>query len=206
MIVGFLGFIGSGKGTAGDILVRNGFEKESFAASLKDISSLMFGWDRALLEGDTPESRKFRETPCPFWTEKFGKEFSPRMALQLMGTEVGRNLFHENFWIMNLEKRLDKSKDYVITDVRFPNEIKFIKDNGGFLVETRRGTKPHWYDVAAQANNGIDAALRFMEKEGPHISEWAWIGTKIDAMLENNGSLEEFESKVITTVSGFLTK
>jgi hypothetical protein len=44
----------------------------SFACSLKDTASVMFGWDRDLLEGDTVESRKFREQKDEFWSDKFG--------------------------------------------------------------------------------------------------------------------------------------
>ena len=55
MIVGLVGFIGAGKGTVADLLVeRHNFIKESFANSVKDAVSVVFGWDRALLEGDTP--------------------------------------------------------------------------------------------------------------------------------------------------------
>ena len=54
MIIGLVGFISSGKGTCADYLVReHGFVKESFANSVKDAVSVVFGWDRQLLEGDT---------------------------------------------------------------------------------------------------------------------------------------------------------
>jgi hypothetical protein len=54
MIVGICGFIGSGKDTAADYLVNfHGFRRESFANTLKDAVSCVFGWDRTLLEGRT---------------------------------------------------------------------------------------------------------------------------------------------------------
>jgi len=87
MIIGFVGFIGSGKGTVADILTHKyGFNKESFANAVKDACAAIFLWDRKMLEGDTKESREWRETPDPWWSEKLGREFSPRLALQLMGT------------------------------------------------------------------------------------------------------------------------
>ncbi len=61
MIVGLVGFIGSGKGTVGDILEQKGFIKDSFAKPLKDACSVMFGWPREMLEGDTEVSRKWRD-------------------------------------------------------------------------------------------------------------------------------------------------
>jgi hypothetical protein len=63
MIVGLLGFIGSGKGTAGDILKDLGFTPVSFAKGVKDVTAEMFGWPRHLLEGDTQHSRDWREMP-----------------------------------------------------------------------------------------------------------------------------------------------
>ena len=68
MIVGICGLIGSGKGTVADILVEQGFTKVSFADKLKDGVSTIFGWDRSLLEGDTDESRDWREQADEFWT------------------------------------------------------------------------------------------------------------------------------------------
>lgn len=70
MIVGLVGFIGAGKGTVADLLVeRHDFFKESFANSLKDACSSIFGWNREMLEGDTPESRAWREQPDKWWSE-----------------------------------------------------------------------------------------------------------------------------------------
>ena len=46
MIVGLVGFIGSGKGTAGDILKDFGFQQISFAGGVKDIAAVMFDWPR----------------------------------------------------------------------------------------------------------------------------------------------------------------
>ena len=116
---------GSGKGTVGDLLEQKGFVKDSFAKPLKDACSAMFGWPRDLLEGDTEDSRQWREQPDEFWSEKIGKKFSPRLALQLLGTEAGRNVFHKDIWVNSLLKRAD-GKNVVITDVRFKNEFKFI--------------------------------------------------------------------------------
>ena len=76
MIVGLLGFIGSGKGTAGDILKDMGFTPVSFAKGVKDVTAEMFGWPRHLLEGDTQVSREWREQPDKFWSEEFGKPFN----------------------------------------------------------------------------------------------------------------------------------
>ena len=99
MIIGICGFIGSGKDTVANMFVERGCTHDSFAAPLKDVCSSIFGWERSMLEGDTVESRDFRETPDIFWTKKLGvPNFTPRLALQLLGTEVLRNTF--GVWIV----------------------------------------------------------------------------------------------------------
>ncbi len=91
MLIGVVGLIGSGKGTVADrIEQKHGFRKDSFAKSLKDAVSSMFNWDRELLEGKGNASREWREQPDKFWSEKFGKEVTPRWVLQYFGTEVMR--------------------------------------------------------------------------------------------------------------------
>jgi len=52
MIIGICGFIGCGKDTVADHLTNeHGFRRESFAGTLKDAVSVVFGWDREMLEG-----------------------------------------------------------------------------------------------------------------------------------------------------------
>jgi hypothetical protein len=200
MIVGLLGFIGSGKGTAGDILKDLGFTPVSFAKGVKDVAAEMFGWPRHLLEGDTEQSRQWREKPDKFWTEEFQREFTPRLALQLMGTEVGRDVFHQDFWVIKLKNYMQKNpnENYVITDVRFQNEIEFVHQQKGILIEIQRGITPHWYEIATKANRGDHKAEEFMlQKSGIHESEWRWIGGFIDHRIDNLGTLEDLKNKMI---------
>lgn len=198
-IIGLVGFIGSGKGTAGDILSENGYRKESFAKGVKDAASAMFGWKRGLLEGDTEESRKFRETPDPYWSTRFGKDFTPREALQLMGTEVGRDIFHQDFWVFQLENRVKTYVEpVVITDVRFPNEIDWIHSVGGKVIEIQRGGNPPWYKMLKATYPDRDKLSRWdvMSDYNVHYSEWAWIGCRIDKIIKNDGTLEDLTNKL----------
>jgi hypothetical protein len=193
-LIGLVGFIGSGKGTFADVLVeKHGFVKESFANGVKDATATVFGWDRKMLEGDTDISRVWREKPDSFWSKKFGKEFSPRLALQLMGTEAGRGVFHEDLWIYSLERRLQEDKNYAIADVRFPNEIKAIQEMGGKVVRIKRGPNPEWYYTALDFNM---KASSVKPDDSIHSSEWAWIGTALDAIVDNNCDLEQVPKNV----------
>ena len=107
MIIGICGLIGSGKGTAADILVdEHGFTKLSFADKLKDGVATIFGWDRAMLEGDTDESRQWRELKDDFWSNETKMEVTPRLVLQLFGTDCMRNGFDDGIWVSTIKKKL----------------------------------------------------------------------------------------------------
>jgi hypothetical protein len=190
MIIGIAGFQGSGKDTIADYLQNfHGFKRDSFAATLKDAVAAVFGWDRELLEGRTTESRAWRETVDPWWTDRLNMpNLTPRLVLQKWGTEVARQAWHDDTWIASLENKLNKShNDIVITDVRFPNEIAAVKRAGGVVIRVVRGPEPAWYDLAVETNAG---SFNHMKNAYPevHPSEWAWIGTKFDAVIDNNAA------------------
>ena len=199
MIIGICGFIGSGKDTAADYLVENyGFTRDSFACTLKDAVAAIFGWDRELVEGRTKEARDWREQVDPWWAERLDMpNLTPRLVLQLWGTEVGRQAFHDDIWIASLENKLRKSAgDVVITDCRFPNEVRAIKNAGGIVVWVNRGALPEWYQYAYDANRGDQTAAERLKEYNIHASETAWVSTEFDYVIRNNGTLEELYDKV----------
>jgi hypothetical protein len=199
MIVGLIGFIGAGKGTVADLLVdRHDFVKESYANSVKDACATIFGWNRSMLEGDTPGSRAWREQPDAWWSEKFGREFSPRLALQLMGTEAGRDVFHPDLWVHTVMRRCEQApwNNYVIADVRFPNEIDAIVKSGGKVIRVRRGEDPEWYALARECNTYNKQEIMRNAYPEVHFSEWAWIGSHYDIVMDNNCSLDELTVRV----------
>jgi hypothetical protein len=199
MIIGVCGFIGSGKDTVADYLTNfHGFRRESFANSLKDAVSMVFGWDRTMLEGRTKSAREWREQVDPWWAERLNMpNLTPRWVLQYWGTEVCRKAFHDDIWISSLENKLRNSKDdIVISDCRFPNEIKSIKEAGGQIICVERGVQPHWLDIAIQANRGSANAQDWLKTEGIHTSETAWVGTNFDHRFDNNGSIDDLYAQV----------
>jgi len=88
LIVGLVGFKGSGKDTAANIFVSRGFTKDSFAAPIKDAVAQIFSWDRELIEGATEESRAWREIPDSYWSAAFGCDVMPRVVLGAMSCLV----------------------------------------------------------------------------------------------------------------------
>jgi hypothetical protein len=205
MIIGVCGFIGSGKDTIADYLTNfHGFRRESFANSLKDAVAQVFGWDRTMLEGRTKQAREWREQVDPWWAERLNMpHLTPRWVLQYWGTEVCRKGFHDNIWIAALENKLRNSKDdIVISDCRFPNEIKSIKDAGGIVIRVKRGPEPEWYDDAVSMNKGPERNTSWalgkgkIDKLGIHASETAWVGTDFDYVFENDSSIDDLCAKV----------
>jgi hypothetical protein len=195
MIIGVCGLIGSGKDTIADYLQNiHQFRRESFANTLKDAVASVFGWPRDLLEGRTRESREWREQVDPWWSERLNMpHLTPRYVLQVWGTEVARRSFHDDIWIASLENKLRKTADdVVISDCRFPNEIKAIKRAGGAVIRVMRGPEPAWYELADIVNCGPKNNINWrlskneLEKYAVHASETAWVGTKFDAIIDNN--------------------
>jgi len=201
MIVGLVGFIGSGKDTVAKQFVQQGCVQDSFAGPLKDMCSTVFGWDREMIEGETVESRDFRETPDIFWSKKLGiPNFTPRLALQLIGTEVLRNHFSQDIWLNSLEYRIRRNNEtncVVISDARFRNELDLIKSMGGVIIWVQRGELPEWFDTAKTAyNNAISRKIMETKYRDVHESEWNWAGYPVDFTIKNDGTLEELQDKV----------
>jgi hypothetical protein len=204
MIIGICGFIGSGKDTIADYLVNtHQFRRESFANTLKDAVSAVFGWDRDMVEGRTKQAREWREQRDEWWSERLGREITPRLILQLWGTEVCRRGFHDDIWIASLENKLRSSTDHVvISDCRFPNEIKAIRDAGGIIIWVKRGPLPDWYEAAESMNRGDVGNMTWaistdkIRRLGIHASETSWVGTKFDAELDNNSTLDDLFAQV----------
>jgi len=206
MIIGITGLIGSGKGTVADILVdEHDYIKLSFADKLKDGVATVFGWDRSMLEGDSLESREWRETVDEFWTKETGREITPRLVLQEFGTDCMRNGFYQGIWVSLLKQEIlnNSQNNYIIPDVRFSNEIKVIKDIGGQVWNVRRGELPNWWGYAIQDNNNTKSSLMKDYHSDVHQSEWRWIDKdeQFDIIIQNNDTIKALYSKVSAGLS-----
>ena len=199
-IIGVVGFAGSGKDTLARQIIDYGYERFAFADTLKDMISIVFGWERELMEGETLESREWRETPDVWWEKKLNwydeenmnmrslfPRFTPRVAMQLIGTDLFRRHFNDNIWILSLENKIRNIEHVIISDCRFPNEIKMIKDKKGILIRVDRGEKPDWYSVGVDAANGNISAKNYLISKKIHISEWSWLNQDIDVEVVNDG-------------------
>lgn len=203
MLIGIVGFIGSGKDTVGDFLIKDhGFVQDSFANPLKDAVSIIFGWDREMLQGKTHEDREIREQVDEYWSEVCGMEMTPRLALQLFGTESVRDVFGEDVWSASLIKRWKQAgkPKTVVTDCRFMNEIKSISDNGGKVWLVKRGENPTWYGEYVKLMREENwYEIGNLREKGffPHVSETDWIGyDNFNAIINNNQTLGHLRNNV----------
>jgi hypothetical protein len=169
IIIGFSGLKGAGKDTSVKVLGRYNFCKASFAGTLKDIVSVAFGWDRTMLEGTTEVSRAGRKTVDAFWASALNKpHFTPVKALQLWGTDVVRRNFCNEFWVLSLTKKILDGvygDRIAVSDVRFPDEARAIRDRGGIIIGLQRGELPEWY---MQIRDNFFGQLTPISEELPH--------------------------------------
>jgi dephospho-CoA kinase len=139
-IVGLCGKKQSGKDTVGDYLCEEyGYKKIAMANALKMGCKNIFGLTEEQINGD------LKEVDDDFW------KVTPRQILQFVGTDLLRNKLvsliphiKQDIWIevvrkqiLNEWKQHPKTK-FVITDIRFQNEIHFIQELNGIVIRLSR--------------------------------------------------------------------
>jgi len=170
MIIGLSGYARTGKDTVAEILIRKyGYRRIAFADKIKEALITLnpivvpeiglhlaeyvndFSWEVAK---NTPEVRRL---------------------LQVMGTEVGRNLLSQDIWVEAALKDVRAGEKIVLTDVRFPDEADAVKWLFGEVWRIERK------GVLATNSHKSESAL----------DEWIF-----DRIIDNSGTLEDLEESV----------
>lgn len=157
MMIGLSGYGGSGKDTVANYLVENyGYRRKAFADPIKD--ALI-----ALNPYITPNIR-LAELVEEYGWEVAKKGYSEaRRLIQVMGTEVGREMFGERFWVDLCMDGLDGRDRVVFSDVRFVSEADDICLIGGSIWRIERsGVGPvndHMSEIAMDSWD-FDVLLR----------------------------------------------
>jgi hypothetical protein len=173
MIIGLTGYARSGKDTVADFLVTDyDFLKVSFADPIREA---LIRLDPIIAFGEGLRVNLSQALRTMEWNDLKNYSTDIRSLMQRFGTEVGREMFGENFWVDLAIKSAENAEDVVFADVRYPNEAEAVKAKGGVMV---RVTKP---DVGPV--NG-------------HISDKALDDYAVDFTISNNGTLAELSAKV----------
>ena len=202
-LIGLAGCIGSGKDTVAEYLCeKHGFRRIAMAEKLKEMTATLFSWDLDVVNGYTPEARALREVPDPYWSEKLGREWSPRIALQILGTDIFRQNLHDDFWVIATQKAIMESdRPVVISDVRFTNEARMIHDMGGLVIRVRRPTDPSWSKVDFASDLAVETY--FLNRSDVHPSEWQSLKPSMnyDTYIDNDSTLEVLYESVESLLS-----
>lgn len=171
--IGLAGWARSGKDTVADYLVENhGYTKMSFAAPMKEA---MYRLNPRITVNEVSN------TALRIGIDVYGwdgiKERSPdvRELLQRFGTEVGREMFGDDFWVTAALKKIPDGAKAVFSDARYPNEADAVKKLGG---KVWRVSRP-----------GVGPA-------NGHASEHALNDYKFDQVIENSGTISSLEAQV----------
>ena len=179
-MIGFLGKKGRGKNTAGHYFVELGYTERAFAEPIKKGIQPWFHFTDEQLFTDQKEEKD----------EMWG--VSPRQVLQFVGTDLVRESFSKlipgigkNFWIKVADvwykRDIHKHKGLVVwTDVRFQNEVDYIKQNGGKVYKIVRPELDHLEEN--QKNHSSETELDKIKN--------------IDGVIINDGSIKDLYSKL----------
>ena len=184
-VIGFCGFAQSGKDTAASFLVERGWTRLAFAdilrQSLYNLNPPTVLEETYDEEGALNACRLLRVQPI---VDAMGWDVAKtvfpeiRELLQRFGTEVGRELYGENFWVDRVMKQIVHPGRYVITDVRFPNEEIAVHKAGGRLFRINRGGV---VAVNGHASEDIDRL-------------------QIDGVIPNTSDVDKFRAVVLEAV------
>lgn len=178
MLIGLAGPKRSGKTLAAEYLAEvYGFHHDSFAAPLR-----RFACD--VLDLTLHELETLKESPVDWLDDSRDDrpQVTPRRFLQLVGTEFGRNLIHPHLWVRACLRRVEGQANVVISDCRFGNEARAIRERGGIVVRL----------------NGRG------ELADKHISEVPLHASLVDFEVDNSGDVRWLHEQLNTLIDRYV--
>jgi len=200
-IVAFCGKKRSGKDTAAEAIESLGYRPIAFADPIKETCRAVFQFDDDQIDGSKKSERD------EFW------KFSPRWAMQMVGTDLFRDGIDEDVWVKSLLRRIDGSNHdkFAVTDVRFPNEVRHLMKAGARMVYIERPeTEPELHPVkkkiatfAARGSSSWKAVKQVAELFTDFGSEYHPSEISLDDHpvsqspdVINDSSIEDFKTAV----------
>ncbi|MEW1694512.1 hypothetical protein [Streptomyces sp. NPDC091278] len=181
-LIGLAGAARSGKDTAAQALVAEGWTRRAFADKVRD---MLYATDPILID----EACRGGVTTLQRQVDAHGwdvvKEMYPevRRMHQGLGTEGGRAILGEDVWVNALFRDYEAwgPTPTVITDVRFTNEAEAIRDRGGIVVTVQRPAQK-------------------LIREAGHVSETALAGYLFDEVILNDGTMAQLHDRVMQLI------
>lgn len=160
--------LGQGKDTVADYLAAKGFVRVAFADNLKLETAEAYGTTMARLNErdlkETPQdylalknckNQEFVECalrylgvvaqygsvsaiPADVLAAELEAPRSPRWATQLWGTQYRREMYSDDYWVTTGVQQVSGPGDYIVTDVRMPNEPVAMEKQGALIVRIIR--------------------------------------------------------------------
>jgi hypothetical protein len=200
-----------------NINCENNWEIKKFATKVKEIASLITGipvkkfedqdfkntfldesWNKEIFENKTSLDKNNNA-----YNKSIIKPMTIREMLQIIGTEAMRNNLHPDTWVnalmcdyipysvkgSNYEEYESIKNNWIITDMRFPNEMQAIKANGGITIRVVR-------PCLKCGGNGYHKLSCYEQNKKQHPSETALDDAKFDYEIVNDGTIEDLIEKV----------
>ena len=176
-VIGLTGAAGSGQDTVRGMLEAHGYIGIAFADPMRSMLAELL--EHAGLPEAWLTDRQRKEESIPW----LGLSYRPPASrpcwemAQTLGTEWGRAQ-HPDFWLRIASMRMGSYGEdarFVISDVRFANEAKLVRELGGVIWRIQRP--------------GIEAVR-------PHVSETELANIRVDDLVNNHGTIEQLQMEV----------
>lgn len=203
-LLGIAGNARSGKDTLADFLAAElGFSITHFADAFKNILKDIFEFSDDQLWGkskDVPDQRyafsgicpldhaqcSLSDTDrlwcCPVCKNTYEKFLAPRFTMMTLGTEWGRTMYADVWTDMTLRKiqqafQTENKQRWIVADLRMRNEVERIHAAGGKAILIKRSIiEEHlWHATESELTAMPDS--------------------QFDAVIDNNGTLDELKAK-----------
>lgn len=177
MLIGLSGYARSGKDTVADHLTNAySFTQKSFAHKIKEAMYIL----NPIIDSDSIGPLRYKNMVDSYGLDQIKDKYPEvRRLLQVFGTEVGRNMFGDSFWV---DLALDDINSFhtVISDVRFKNEADAIREQGGKIwrVERKQATSIN-----------------------PHSSEVDLDGYDFDVVINNDSTINDLHKLIDLAIS-----
>lgn len=175
-LVGIGGLLASGKDAVSDYLVEHhGWTKLGMSDALND-ALLVINPLIPVRVGHASGHWRYSDLYAEVGYVEAKTNPEVRRLLQMLGTEVGREMIHQDVWTDIMTRKISIARttsNVIVTGIRFENEVGLIGALGGDL---------WWVDRPG---------MRPPENTGAHSSETSISQRNFDLLIPNTGTLDD---------------